>query len=111
DGHAAAQRLLEMADRPTAVFAANDDLALGAMRAFHTAGLRIPQDIAVVGYDDVANTAFYEPPLTTVRQPFDDLGRHALEALVAASAGGQPEAGLRARELGVRESSVGSAAG
>lgn len=111
DGHAAAQRLLEMADRPTAVFAANDDLALGAMRAFHTAGLRIPQDIAVVGYDDVANTAFYEPPLTTVRQPFDDLGRHALEALVATIEGRQPEGELSPPELVVRESSVGSAAG
>ncbi len=111
DGYAAAQELLALPSRPTAVFAANDDLALGAMRALHHAGLRIPEDVAVVGYDDVANTAFYEPPLTTVRQPFDDLGRHALEALVATIEGRRPEAELSPPQLVVRESSVGSAGG
>ncbi|MEV7442508.1 substrate-binding domain-containing protein [Streptomyces sp. NPDC091204] len=66
----------------TAVFCANDHLALGLLRALHEAGRAIPGDISVVGFDDIAEAAYFAPPLTTVRQDFGALGRRALELLV-----------------------------
>ncbi|WP_413452393.1 LacI family DNA-binding transcriptional regulator [Georgenia phoenicis] len=105
DGYAGAHRLLAQRELPTAVFAANDYMALGAMRAFHRAGLRIPDDIAVVGYDDVAGCEFYEPPLTTVRQPFEALGRHAIDTLFAALDGREGDPVPNRPRLIVRESS------
>ncbi|CAN5160218.1 LacI family DNA-binding transcriptional regulator [soil metagenome] len=72
---------------PTAVFAANDELALGLLRAFWEAGLRVPHDVAVVGFDDIASSAYFIPPLTTVRQDFAALGRLAIRALTDALAG------------------------
>lgn len=68
----------------TAVFAANDQMALGLLHALADAGRRVPADISVVGFDDVADSADYLPPLTTVRQDFDALGEAAVDALVAA---------------------------
>lgn len=67
----------------TAVFAANDQMALGVLRALADAGRDVPEDASVVGFDDVADAADYRPPLTTVRQDFDALGEHAVAALVA----------------------------
>lgn len=67
----------------TAVFAANDQSALGAIRAFSDAGRTVPDDVSVVGFDDIADAADYRPPLTTVRQDFDRLGQLAVAALVA----------------------------
>lgn len=87
------------------MFAANDHLALGLMRAFDDAGVRIPDDIAVVGYDDVAGSDFYGPPLTTVRQPFADVGNHAIETLVAVLAGDDPSPTSSRPQLVVRASS------
>ena len=104
-GYSAARRLLEQPGRPTAVFAANDHLALGMMRAFHEAGVRIPDDIAVVGYDDVAGSDFYEPPLTTVRQPFQEVGRQAIDTLLAVLVGNRVERAPILPELVVRASS------
>jgi LacI family transcriptional regulator len=66
----------------TALFAYNDISAIGAMRAFQEAGLRIPHDISVVGFDDVSIAAFSIPPLTTVRQPLQKMGRIAAETLL-----------------------------
>ncbi|WP_179492979.1 LacI family DNA-binding transcriptional regulator [Microbacterium immunditiarum] len=79
-GHTAAGRLDPAA---TAVFAANDQMALGALRALAEAGRRVPGDVSVVGFDDVADAADYLPPLTTVRQDFDRLGESAVAALIA----------------------------
>lgn len=104
-GYAAGRRLLEQRDVPTAVFAANDHLALGLLRAFADAGLRIPDDVAVVGYDDVPGSAFYGPPLTTVRQPFDDVGRQAIDTLLAVLEGDTPDPTSSRPELVVRASS------
>ncbi|WP_258369417.1 LacI family DNA-binding transcriptional regulator [Georgenia satyanarayanai] len=104
-GYAAGQRLLAQADVPTAVFAANDHLALGLLRAFDDAGLRVPDDVAVVGYDDVPGSAFYGPPLTTVRQPFDEVGTQAIDTLVAVLAGATPAPSSSRPELVVRASS------
>jgi DNA-binding LacI/PurR family transcriptional regulator len=67
----------------TAVFAANDQMALGALRALAESGRRVPDDVSVVGFDDIADSADYRPPLTTVRQDFDALGERALAMLVA----------------------------
>jgi DNA-binding LacI/PurR family transcriptional regulator len=81
-GRNAMQRLLSRKDRPTAVFAANDVMALGAMKAIKREGLRIPQDIAIVGFDDIPLAQHVEPALTTVHQPIYQLGRLAAETLV-----------------------------
>ena len=72
---------------PSAVFAANDQLALGLLRAFAEAGVRVPHDVSVVGFDDVDGSAHFFPPLTTVRQEFGELGRRCLELLLGALTG------------------------
>jgi DNA-binding LacI/PurR family transcriptional regulator len=75
----------------TAVFCANDHMALGLLRAFHEAGRSVPGDISVVGFDDMPETSYFTPPLTTVRQDFGELGRLSLQLLVdRLSAGSQP---------------------
>lgn len=85
-GAAAMRRLLEqassMTDRLTAVFAANDLMAIGALDILHGAGIRVPEDIAVVGYDDIAQAAFTGPPLTTVAVPKYEIGQRAVEMLL-----------------------------
>jgi len=70
-------------DRPTAVFATNDLLAIGLLQGFVTLGLRVPQDIAIIGYDDIAFAAAAAVPLSSVRQPRHLLGRRAAELLFA----------------------------
>ncbi|MGO4533796.1 LacI family DNA-binding transcriptional regulator [Leifsonia sp. 2MCAF36] len=75
----------EIAERPeiTAVFAANDQMALGVLRALHEAGRRVPEDVSVVGFDDMAESDSFWPPLTTVHQEFEAIGRRALDLLIA----------------------------
>jgi len=80
-GYAAGQRLA--ADPSvTAVFCANDHMALGLLRALHEARRRVPADISVVGFDDIPEASFFTPPLTTVRQDFGELGRRSLDLLI-----------------------------
>ena len=67
----------------TAVFAANDQMALGVMRALEDCGRRVPQDVSVVGFDDVPDSAFFGPPLTTIRQDFAEIGRRGVDAVLA----------------------------
>ncbi|WP_318241606.1 LacI family DNA-binding transcriptional regulator [Cellulomonas avistercoris] len=105
DGYAAGLELVRTG-LPEAVFAANDQLALGLLAALGQAGVRVPQDVAVVGFDDEPGTAFYAPPLTTVRQGFDELGRRAVQAVVDALTGGEPTQQSIAPELVVRRSSA-----
>ncbi len=84
-GYAAALRLLRRgrADRGfTAIVAANDQMALGALRALHVSGLRVPEDISVVGYDDLPEARFFHPPLTTVRNDFASQGERCVEVLL-----------------------------
>lgn len=97
-----------LAERPdvSAVFAANDQMALGLLRALAEAGRRVPEDVAVVGFDDVADSADYRPPLTTVHQDFDGLGERAVAALIAAIDGGAAQIELVPTRLVVRESSA-----
>ena len=74
-GHAAMSKLLELPDRPTAVFCCNDDMALGAVKAVTERGLSVPEDISVAGFDDHLFSAFMSPALTTVRRPIEELSR------------------------------------
>lgn len=98
-------RELASGELPTAVFAANDQLALGLLRAFAEAGLRVPTDVSVVGFDDVDGSAHFFPPLTTVRQEFGALGRRCMELLLGAIAGECVDSGLIAPSIMVRASS------
>ncbi|HEY2258060.1 MAG TPA: LacI family DNA-binding transcriptional regulator [Solirubrobacteraceae bacterium] len=92
----------------TAVFAANDQMALGVLRAMHEAGRRIPEEVSVVGFDDVPEAPYYTPPLTTVRQDFIEVGSRSLGLLVRTiEAEGQIAAGsLVEPELIVRASTA-----
>jgi len=76
---------------PTAVFAANDQMALGLLRALHEADLRVPQDVSVVGFDDTPESGYFTPPLTTVRQDLRQLGQLTM-ALVLRVLGGELDA-------------------
>jgi LacI family transcriptional regulator len=80
-GYEAMQVLLKLPKRPRAVFAANDLMAMGAMLAIHEAGLRIPQDIAIAGVDDIPAARLVNPPLTTINQFQENIGRQAAEML------------------------------
>jgi DNA-binding LacI/PurR family transcriptional regulator len=80
-GHAAASRLIRQG--ATGIICASDPLALGAMRAVRRAGLSVPGDVSVVGYDDSALMNYTDPPLTTVRQPFEAIGRAAVAMLAS----------------------------
>jgi LacI family transcriptional regulator len=105
-GLEAAARLLERRPRPTAIFAANDLSAIGALAAAEAAGLSVPRDLSLVGFDDVAEAVQVRPQLTTVRQPLQELGRVAFELLLALMQGRRVGAGERllATELVVRGS-------
>ncbi|GAA0386178.1 LacI family DNA-binding transcriptional regulator [Microbispora corallina] len=89
-GYAAMRRLLEAEERPDAVFAAGDEMAIGALHAIAEAGLKVPQDIAVVGFDDIEPAALVPPGLTTVAQDTAGFGTAAAEAVVTMIDGGDP---------------------
>jgi LacI family transcriptional regulator len=96
-GYAAARELLQANRRFSALAVANDQMALGAMRALHECGLKIPDDISVAGFDDIPESAYFEPPLTTVRQDFTALGKQSVEYLVEMLR--NPDAPLHQRTL------------
>ncbi|GAA4525151.1 LacI family DNA-binding transcriptional regulator [Amycolatopsis samaneae] len=87
-GRDAGARLLGMSPRPTAVFCANDLLALGVLQAMVGAGIRVPEEMAIVGYDDIEFAGAAAVPLTSVRQPARRLGRTAAELLLAETGDG-----------------------
>jgi len=90
DGYDAMQRILTKGSSPTAVFAAGDALAIGAMRAIRETGLGVPEDISVVGVDDLDIAAFQNPPLTTIRQSITELAVLGLQLLFDILAGKEP---------------------
>jgi LacI family transcriptional regulator len=105
-GYDAAQSILTMRKRPTALFAANDSMAIGALSAFREAGLHVPEDIALVGFDDIPIARFLTPPLTTVRVEIAELGRRAVEHVVGSLSGnGGKQRDVIKTTLVVRESS------
>jgi len=82
-GREAMQGILAEPERPTAIVAASDLLALGAMEQIRARGLKIPQDMAIVGFDDIPLAPDLSPPLTTVRLPYGEFGRAAAMSLLA----------------------------
>jgi DNA-binding LacI/PurR family transcriptional regulator len=107
---AATASLLAMAEPPTALFAVTDAMALGALRAARERGRRVPDDLAVVGMDDIELSAYTDPPLTTVRVAKEEMGRLAAERLIALIEGGgeRPAVSMVAGELVVRGSCGGA---
>ena len=103
--------LLDLAQPPTAVFAASDSMAIGALHAIRHRGLLVPNDIAVVGYDDLPLAAYATPSLTSVHQPIGEMGVHAVRLLIEQIRGQAPVSSVRLpARLVVRESSGGGAA-
>jgi DNA-binding LacI/PurR family transcriptional regulator len=90
DGYVAGRELARDPDI-TAVVVANDQMALGVLRALHEAGRRVPEDISVVGFDDIPESASFWPPLTTVHQDFEEVGRRAVARLLDEINGRSPE--------------------
>lgn len=82
DGYAGASALLDIADPPTAIFASNDVMAMGAMDAVRSRALRIPEDVSILGFDDIPQAASVRPALSTVRQPLEQMGRLATQMLI-----------------------------
>jgi LacI family transcriptional regulator len=114
EGKSATQKLLAQGTRPDAIFATNDPAAMGAMQAIKEAGLRIPEDIAVVGFSNWFFTALLDPPLTSVDQPGFEMGQEAAKLLIRQieiktkdrDAEVQPETKVLKTRLIVRESSL-----
>ncbi|MGB8984619.1 MAG: LacI family DNA-binding transcriptional regulator [Anaerolineales bacterium] len=82
EGFAGGSALLDLKDPPTAIFASNDVMAMGVMDAIRERGLRIPEDVSILGFDDIPQAAMVRPALTTVRQPLDEMGRLATQMLI-----------------------------
>ena len=101
------EQLLALPERPSAVFCYCDAVALGAMRAARAAGLRIPRDLSVVGFDDIDLAPFFEPPLTTIAQPKQAMGEKAVQMILALLEGRTPPRECRlASWLVLRESTM-----
>jgi DNA-binding LacI/PurR family transcriptional regulator len=108
-GHQGMKALLRIEDPPTAVVTINDMYAMGACAAVHEEGLRVPQDVSVADFDDIMIAALYNPPLTTIRQPLEEMTRYAVEAiqrLQADPAAVQTTAVLMGPSLVIRKSAA-----
>ncbi|MBM0103430.1 LacI family DNA-binding transcriptional regulator [Steroidobacter sp. S1-65] len=90
-GSAAAERLFKAKQPPTAVFCFNDEMALGAIRFLKSTGRSVPQDVSVVGFDDIEFASFCDPPLTTIEQPTREIGNKAMSLLFEMLNGGKLE--------------------
>jgi DNA-binding LacI/PurR family transcriptional regulator len=101
----AADALLDLGPRPTAILAFSDVLALGVLRAAAARGVRVPEDLSVVGFDDIPAAAATDPPLTTVRQPLVEKGRAACRLILEGWPRGEPPTEILPTELVVRGSS------
>ncbi len=109
-GYIAARKLLSVGERFTALFAFNDVSAVGATRALREAGLRVPEDVSVIGFDDVHAAAFHNPALTTIRQPLWQMGRlaadHLLQQIAHGSEASCPKRVMVDPELIIRQSTA-----
>ena len=90
-GFAGCEKLLDLPEPPTAVFAASDQMALGAIEALRRRGLRVPQDMSVVGFDDLPEVRWSAPPLTTIRQPLADMGKLAVRTVLKLTRNEHPD--------------------
>nr|HRC74686.1 substrate-binding domain-containing protein [Kouleothrix sp.] len=105
-GLLAMQALLARAARFTAIFVANDQMAYGARLALYRYGIRVPDDISIIGFDDQVGSAYTTPPLTTVRQPTQAMGRAAAQAIVRMLNDEPLDLPTFATELIIRESTA-----
>jgi DNA-binding LacI/PurR family transcriptional regulator len=106
-GEEAMEQLLTLPERPTGVFCFNDMSALGAIRALRTRNLRVPEDVSVVGFDDLFFAPYTHPPLTTVRQPKEHMGKLATEIVLKLLAGTSCEYNVKVQgELIIRDSTA-----
>lgn len=103
-GSQAAASLLSALNPPTAVFAVSDVLAIGAIKAFRRAGMRVPEDMAVIGFDDIPIAEIFEPGLTTIAQPMHQLGAVAVELLLSGLSGKDTQSRVLPHRLTLRES-------
>jgi LacI family transcriptional regulator len=104
DGLQAVNHLLSKGQRFSAIFAANDQMALGALLGLHGHSLRVPEDISLVGFDNLPNSMYATPPLTTIDQPAFELGQLAASAMLSLLAGEKPAIEVPAPRLIARES-------
>ena len=100
------QQLLGLPSPPTAIFCYNDVTALGAIRAAHAVGLRVPRDLSIVGFDDIDLAPYFEPPLTTVAQPKRQMGEKAVHMVLELLAGNAVEDCVLPSRLIVRGSTM-----
>jgi LacI family transcriptional regulator len=103
-GLLAVERLVDSRVRFTAVFAANDQMAIGAALGLHRSGRRVPDDVSLVGFDDLAGSIYMVPPLTTVHNPVQEIGQLAARAMLSMVAGERTTIEVPAPRLIVRES-------
>ena len=112
-GYSAALELLAMKDRPTAIFAANDSMAIGALSALRESGMSVPEEMAVAGFDDIPLARYMDPPLSSVHVPICELGARAVELLLHGITHKNDHARRRERvstELVIRRSTSGESA-
>jgi LacI family transcriptional regulator len=112
-GYSAAIDLLAMRKRPTAIFAANDAMAIGALSALRESGVRVPEEMAVAGFDDIPLARYMDPPLSSVHVPICELGSRAVEMLLHGVTHKNDHARRRERvstELVIRRSTAGASA-
>jgi len=110
----ATRALLDHPQRPTAIFCANDEMAMGCISAIKTAGLRVPDDISVVGFDDIRYARILDPPLTTIRQPTEEIGQRVMRRLLLEIEEGRSQAAeteIVSHELIIRQSAAPPAMG
>jgi len=105
-GEREAHALLDAHERPTAVFCGNDESALGLLRAARSRGMRLPDDLSVVGFDNIFNCEHMHPPLTTIEQPIGEMGRAAFDALIELIEGRPAESVVMETRLVLRESTA-----
>lgn len=106
-GEQAMEKLIALADSPTAVFCYNDMSALGALRAIYARGLKVPDDISIIGFDDLFFASYLHPLLTTIRQPKQQMGRLAMETVLRLFSGENSKTSIKVNgELIVRESTA-----
>ena len=107
-GYRAAKSFLALGDRPSAIFAGNDEMSIGLISGLREGGVECPRDVSVIGFDDILVSAHYAPPLTTMRQPREQIGRRSTETLIDILEGAQSDRGpiriVLKSELVVRES-------
>ena len=104
-GYEGMKQILASAERPTAVFCANDEIAVGAIRAAHESGLTVPDDLSIVGFDNVSLAANFLPAVTTIRQPVQELASEATSALIDLIENEEPVSSkILSTELIVRDS-------